>query len=149
MADAKPSINTSDPLLLRLAQAASGGGVRAPLAVWMDENHDAAAQVIGSGANWQRLSKVWMDAGLIIKPEGYDEPGKTGAEIRKRVAETAKRTWFRIHSRRKASKDVDPTTPGSVPALGAASAEAGTPQAEQAGDENEPVRKFGMAKSRG
>ena len=150
MAEAKPGSDTTDPLLLQLAEANAGGSVRAPLAVWMDANHDAVAKIIGTGANWPALSKVWMANGMIAKPEGYDDPGKAGTAVRKRVAETCKRTWFRIHLRHKSGKGKSSATPSPAPVVetDTAKAGAGTPKPGQEGDETETRPKFGLAKSR-
>lgn len=95
----------TDPLLARIAEVAESGSARSDLAVWMSQNHGALLkQLGGKRQNWERLTREFVEAGLMKTdiaawaPEKRDDP--TAKEIRKRAAATAKRTWGRTMQRK-------------------------------------------------
>ena len=86
-----------DPLLSRLAAMGSRQGPKSKLAVWMRANRSHYEALLAErGPAWEADATVFVEAGLLPKPEGYDAEGPDGDATRRRVVNTVKQTWHRI-----------------------------------------------------
>ncbi|WP_146201995.1 hypothetical protein [Teichococcus aestuarii] len=91
----------TDPILARIQAARTEGPRRSPLANWLLRHREAFARILREGGvNWERFGAVFVEEGLLPRPEHFDAPGPEGHKARRRVAETARKAWARAQLER-------------------------------------------------
>jgi len=87
----------TDPILARIRAMHAEGSRRSPLAHWLRRHREAFARIIReNGANWEGFGRVFVEEGLMPRPEHFDAAGPEGHKARRRVAETARKAWARV-----------------------------------------------------
>ncbi|WP_198368353.1 hypothetical protein [Roseomonas sp. KE0001] len=106
----------TDPILARIQAARADGPRRSPLANWLLRHREAFARILrDGGANWERFGAVFVEEGLLPRPEHFDAPGPEGRKARRRVAETARKAWARAQRERGAVVAVPVSQPVAQP----------------------------------
>jgi hypothetical protein len=109
-----------DPVLSKLNQTKEGGPARSKLAAWMVENQEGFAAVVDARTKtWHAMAAVFIECGLLEKPDGYDNEGEAGDLARARVATLARQTWHRVQKRKtgpRGRKRAGSTKPKAPPA---------------------------------
>ncbi|HWX49650.1 MAG TPA: hypothetical protein VNZ61_16495 [Roseomonas sp.] len=108
----------TDPILARIQASRAEGPRRSPLANWLLRHHEAFARILREGgANWERFAVVFVEEGLLPRPEHFDAPGPEGHKARRRVAETARKAWARTQVERGVGKSMPAPEPVTSPGL--------------------------------
>ena len=126
--------SVTDPILARIQALRAKGPRRSPLANWMHRHRQAFARLLREGgADWESFGVVFVEEGLLPRPEHFDAPGPEGHTARRRVAETARKAWARTEREQPAPEALPaPERRASLPAPvaeppGSAAAEAAGP----------------------